>query len=199
MYQARAVADFAVPPQERGVRPARAVPYELQAIGEADAGSGKVKIHFVNTGNAAAVFQVRSGNDADGPWTYTVGAGDDLTERWSFRASHETACDLTVYGPNGFLRAFKGGLDSHSANVVVKTSYDPAGNALTLQIENQGGALANLRIVSAYGGEREVHFVAAGGSLDDPPPLVVRGEFGWAQVRLHSEGSVHAEFQTRIS
>jgi len=66
--------------------------------------------------------------------------------------------------------------------VVVKTSYDPAGNALTLQIENQGGALANLRIASAYGGEREVHFVAAGGTLTRRYAL--EGAFGWYDLTL---------------
>jgi len=98
----------------------------LQATADVDFSSGKVKIHFTNSGKVAVVFQVRSGNDGDGPWTYTVGAGDDLADRWNFRASHETAYDLTVYGPNGFMRAFKGGLTGHGkANVAVQTVYEP--------------------------------------------------------------------------
>src|SRR5262249_24394217 len=55
-----------MPHQESGVRPARAVPYELHVAGIADVVDGKVTIEFVNTGDAAAVFQVRSGSNADG-------------------------------------------------------------------------------------------------------------------------------------
>ena len=98
-----------VPAQEPGIRPARPLPYELQAVGEADIDSGKVKIHVANApGRRPRCFRSCSGSDGDGPWTYTVGAGDALEDRWNFRASHETSYDLTVYGPNGFMRAFKG-------------------------------------------------------------------------------------------
>src|SRR5262249_20268607 len=75
----------ALPPQEPGVRPARPVPYELHVVGRAEVAQGRVTIDFVNTGGAAAVFQVRSGSGVgagDGPWTYTVGAGDDIEETW---------------------------------------------------------------------------------------------------------------------
>ena len=59
----------ALPQQEPGTRPARALPYELQVDGQVSA-SG-VQLFFRNTGKAAAVFQVRSGNGQTGPWTST--------------------------------------------------------------------------------------------------------------------------------
>jgi phospholipase C len=63
----------ALPVQEPGIRPARAVPYELHVRAAADFSSGVVTIHFGNSGKVAAVYQVYSGNGAGGPWTYTVG------------------------------------------------------------------------------------------------------------------------------
>jgi len=51
-------------------------------------------------------LQVRSGNTADGPRTYTVEAGKSLSDTWSVDA--QGRYDLSVYGPNGFMRAFKG-------------------------------------------------------------------------------------------
>ena len=50
-------ADQAIPVQEPGLRPARAVPYRVQVRGEADFSDGTVKIHFGNFGTAAAVYQ----------------------------------------------------------------------------------------------------------------------------------------------
>ncbi|HVZ87217.1 MAG TPA: phospholipase C, phosphocholine-specific [Polyangia bacterium] len=185
-----------LPAQESGVRPARAVPYELHAHGEADIETGKVKVAFKNTGKAAAVFQVRSGSDADGPWTYTVGAGDELDDTWNFRASHETAYDLSVYGPNGFLRAFKGSLANHDkANVVTHVQYHPAENAVTLELHNLGARLNNLRIHNAYSHERTVHLVETGETL------AVRVEldhsFGWYDLTLEADSD--ASFRQQIA
>jgi phospholipase C len=173
----------AVPAQERGVRPARAVPYELHASADVDLSSGKVKIHFTNSGRAAAVFQVRSGNDGDGPWTYTVGAGDRLADSWNFQASHETAYDLTIYGPNGFMRAFKGGLTGHgSANIAVRAVYEPGRDAVTLEITNAGARLESLRIANAYTGAHTVQVLVPGETLT--PRFVLDGSFGWYDITL---------------
>jgi phospholipase C len=64
-----------LPSQERGTRPARALPYELHVSGRVEIASGAFRIEFANTGRAGACFQVRSGTSADGPRTYTVEAG----------------------------------------------------------------------------------------------------------------------------
>ena len=172
-----------VPGQEPGLRPARAVPYELQAVGEADLSDGTVTIRFANSGKAAAVFQVRSGNDGDGPWTYTVGSDAKLADTWAFGASHETAYDLTVYGPNGFMRAFKGGLTGHGlANLVVRTDYEPEHNAITLHVHNLGARLDKLHILNAYTGERTVNLVEPGETLTRRYSL--EGSFGWYDFTL---------------
>ena len=63
-----------LPVQERGTRPARALPYELHVHGEVEASQGGIEFSFRNTGKAGAVFHVRSGDGKSGPWTYTLGA-----------------------------------------------------------------------------------------------------------------------------
>ena len=63
------------------------------------------------TGTAAAVFHVRSGNPADPVRYYTVEPGKQLTGSWSAASSY----DLSVYGPNGFARYFKGNVSSGAA------------------------------------------------------------------------------------
>jgi phospholipase C len=79
-YHPEPPAQQSVPAQEPGTRPARAVPYELQATAVADVSSRSVQITFANAGKSAAVFQVRSGNDQRGPWTYTVGSKDAVAD-----------------------------------------------------------------------------------------------------------------------
>src|SRR5262249_57593508 len=59
------------PQQERGIRLARALPYALEAAGSVQS-DGSFRIDFLNTGDAPAVFQVRSGGNATTPPTYPL-------------------------------------------------------------------------------------------------------------------------------
>src|SRR5262249_24942466 len=102
--------DPSVPKQEHGVRQARALPYELQSHGLVHEADGSFQIHFHNTGRAAAVFQVRSGNTVHTPRTYTVGAHNQVADAWAIAATGASNYDLSVHGPNGFFRSFKGTL-----------------------------------------------------------------------------------------
>ena len=70
--------------RSRDSGPRAPVPYELHVVGETDVSDGSVKIYFGNTGRSAAVFQVRSGDGQNGPWTYTVGSGAYLSDTWTF-------------------------------------------------------------------------------------------------------------------
>jgi phospholipase C len=134
-------------------------------------------------GQAATVFQVRSGAGTAGPWTYTVGAHHDLTETWDFGASHETGYDLAVHGPNGFFRAFQGSLaDRGRANLAVQTIYEPAHNALVLEIHNAGARLEGLHLEDAYARDRTVHALAPGERL--VRRFALERSFGWYDVTL---------------
>lgn len=152
----------ALPKQEAGQRPARAVPYELHAAGALTAGHGKFQIEFSNTGKAAAVFQVRSGNIATGPWTYTVGPRKTLTGEWNLKQDNLTAYDLQVFGPNGFYRTFKG-QTAQNAGLSAGIDYDVAKGSVTLTVSNRGNATAGITIKDAYG-KKVVHHTVAGHS-----------------------------------
>jgi phospholipase C len=142
-----------VPKQEPGVRPARPVPYELEVLADVDGRGGVVSLHFGNTGDRAAVFQVRSRTADDGPWTYTVGPGAAVSDTLALGAKGQAAYDLSVYGPNGFFRAFKGRFGRHVAEVTVTPIYETDRNAIALAIENRGQSPAQVRVRDHYGGE----------------------------------------------
>src|SRR5215467_7995154 len=95
-----------VPAQEKGVRPARALPYEMDVRATVNASNHTVVLTYLNTGRATVVFHVRSGNAADPVRYYTVEPSKHLTGSWNGGSSY----DLSVYGPNGFARFFKGSI-----------------------------------------------------------------------------------------
>jgi len=170
--------DQDLPRQERGIRPARPVPYELNVKGEADFSAGSFKIQFENTGRAAAVFQVRSGNNQNGPWTYTVGAKTSLSDTWAIKGLGQTAYDLSVHGPNGFFRAFKGKVSGQgSANLEIGSSYDGDGDTMKLSIKNAGSASGKVSILDVYTGHSISQELAAGQSFSESWSL--EKLFGW--------------------
>ena len=117
-------AQQALPPQEQGTRPARAVPYELHVHGETNDSHATVELRFRNTGDAAAVlssFLVSA--TAKTPLAATR-SSPNHGSLGSIPASSGNVYDLSVLGPNGFLRTFAGSLVTRSANLSVRVSYE---------------------------------------------------------------------------
>jgi phospholipase C len=82
-------AIIGVPAQEKGIRPARALPYLLGVRASVHTSNSTVSLTFFNTGRAAAVFQVRSGNPADAVRFYTVEPGKNLSGTWNAGSSYD--------------------------------------------------------------------------------------------------------------
>jgi phospholipase C len=173
----------ALPVQESGQRPARALPYELHVSGEAHTSNTSVKLRFNNTGKAAAVFQVYSYNSQNGPWTYTVGAKDELSD--SFSSSGQPAYNLAVFGPNGFYRTFQGGFSNSNANLHVDTAYDDDRCGLTLEIRNLGSAPSKVTFTDAYSKKTAVHTVRPGENILEYWPL--EKSSGWYDITVGVE------------
>ena len=140
-----------VPKQEKGIRPARALPYQLDVQGAVNASNHTLTLTFVNTGKAAAVFQVRSTNAADLVRTYTVEPGKKLTGTWTVTSSY----NLSVYGPNGFVRYFKGSIGSSAAILDVQSIcvFEDFG-LIGWTITNVGSHNATVNVLDAYSGNR---------------------------------------------
>jgi phospholipase C len=140
-----------LPKQEHGVRPARAIAYTLHAHGALNESDGSFRIQFRNSGEAGAVFQMRSGNAADVPRTYTLEPDKQLTDSWSVASAAAATYDLSVHGPNGFFRGFKGAVSGRGrANIDVRASYDERDNQITLEIANRGSHGTKVTVSSAY-------------------------------------------------
>jgi phospholipase C len=139
-----------VPRQEIGIRPARALPYELNTYAAVDVSAGTVVLTFVNTGDAAVVFQVRSGNPNDLVRTYTVQQGEQLSDTWNVASTYS----LSVYGPNGFVRYFHGSLGSSAALLNIASSYKKQGSgSIVWSITNVATSPAEVTVLDAYTGK----------------------------------------------
>jgi len=137
--------------QERGVRPSRALPYELDVAATDHPTQPRVALRFRNGGAVGAVFHVYDRLRLDCiPRRYTVEAGKELDDEWSL--TNDGAYDLWVYGPNGFVREFVGRRSAdEAATPAIELRREPGRPVLELVARNPGRAAANLIVrANAY-------------------------------------------------
>ncbi|HKD96833.1 MAG TPA: phospholipase C, phosphocholine-specific, partial [Micromonosporaceae bacterium] len=131
-------ADPALPKQERGVRPARPLPYDLNVDGHIDGDT--LTVDFANPGGATGVFHVQSA--ALDPRSYTVEPGKRLSDGWESASGH----DVSVFGPNGFFRRFTG--IGRGPRVRVRT--DARQEQLVVEFENTTSTRFQLSVADRY-------------------------------------------------
>jgi phospholipase C len=101
-YHPTPPASGSVPIQEPGVRPSRRLAYRFHVA--FDAGAQNLNLGIANHGRLGVHLQARSLTVAGAPYSYTVGAGDEL----AVALANPGAYDLSLHGPNGFFRHFAG-------------------------------------------------------------------------------------------
>jgi phospholipase C len=172
--------------QEPGLRFARPVPYELHVDGSVDFTKGTFALTFGNTGKQAAVFQVRSGNILTGPWTYTVSPKKSLSDTWNLTADKVTGYDMSVYGPNGFFRAFKGSLTGKQTNLHVVPTYQPAAESISVAVTNTGAHTVEVTMTNVYNGDTVKQSLQPGKSFTQVWHL--KEAYGWYDVTVRVAG-----------
>jgi phospholipase C len=161
------------PRQEPGARPARALPYAFDA--SALLTPGGLELTIANTGAAGAGFALYPAEaEAGGPWFYAVEAGKTLSDRLPVGQAY----DLTLHGPNGFLRRFAGG----SGDRIDVRVHEP-GETLEVRLRNTGAAAITVRTANAYaaGAERTLA-LAPGAETLDAWPIAAAGH--WYDVSV---------------
>ncbi len=183
-----------LPRQERGVRPARAIPYTLHARGAVQPADGSFWIEMRNTGQAGAVFQVRSGNAAHVPRSYTVEPHKLLIDTWRIGAIGASEYDLSLYGPNGFFRGFKGTVSgSHRANLDIHAAYEEETGAIRLDISNRGSHNVRVGVVNGYR-SRGMNSVLGPGDTDSKS-WSLKATGGWYDLTITVENDPHFEYR----
>ncbi|MGM9383291.1 phosphocholine-specific phospholipase C [Streptomyces antibioticus] len=147
-----------LPRQEPGTRPTRPLKYAPYVDGSATeegGGPGRITLTFASGAEAGAVFLVTSGNRTDGPWHYTASAGRTVSDTWN-SAYSGGSYDLTVHGPNGFLRTFRG------TGTGPEVTARHVGDDVRLTFTHRGTGTAVLRLADGRSGRTTTVRVRSG-------------------------------------
>jgi phospholipase C len=171
----------AMPSQEPGAKPARPVPVQpnanLTGFGTAG-GAVTARLEFSNSGphvhkaSHFAVYNNLAGvpsladYPARFPGQHTIEAGDRSTARTApaGAAAGDTRYDITVIGPNRFLRRFTGDTATAGAHLSVRAEY----------IEGAVGAGPRLRLTLANLSHREATFTVTANAYHRDRPCTYR-------------------------
>jgi phospholipase C len=116
-----------MPHQEKGIRSACALPYELYADGGLAADKQTVEITLkagiliFKERSAGSPFQIYAPGiyqqQAVQTWNYAVEAAQEVKDKWKISDFENNRYHLQVYGPNGFFREFTGTQNDPQVNV----------------------------------------------------------------------------------
>lgn len=190
-------ASLYMPQQEKGVKPACALAYELYADGNLSADRKQYQIKFKagNTvfGNYAlgAPFHVYAYNKNVQVKSYTVTAGNELQDGWPLTTNGNY--DLHVYGPNGFYRAFTGNENDPRLKAQLKYEFEKGhSNVLTgnliLSLYNVGSAAFTVQIKdNAYHSPAQSTLIQ--GSSQEIITLNPGNSAGWYDITVSVDGN----------
>ena len=169
-----------MPQQEPGTRKSRPLSYLLMVDGHADV--DKFHIQFTNVGNVGAAFSVHDGVHLESaPRRYAVSAGDRLADNWRAE-SDMRAYDLTVHGPHGYLRHFRGDLANSGAEATI--IYIAGQEIVLLSLTNAGTQPVTVTVTERYTGIRQEIVVASGEEQQHEYHL--DSSFGWYDLSITS-------------
>ncbi|MDM9561512.1 MULTISPECIES: phosphocholine-specific phospholipase C [Bordetella] len=148
--------DPALPRQQAGTRPSRALPYELHTTARVDAQAGTVTLAFANSGQAGAVFHLYDKLHLNQiPRRYMVEAGKQLDDTLDVSADNGRY-HFWLLGPNGYHREFVGDLrDEATAALELQVCYrqcEPP--EVQARLYNRGAGAATFAVTAgAYRGD----------------------------------------------
>lgn len=182
-----------LPVQAWGIRPSRALPYELDVSGRTDKAGDAFKLDFVNAGKAGAVLQVYDRLHLDRiPRRYTIEAGKRLKDTWD-AGSDAGRYDLWLIGPNGFHRHFIGNVraapgEDH-AQPEVHVRRDPSHNALIVTMTNSGDRACTFVAEHLAYQEHAPQSVRVDGGHTAEWHAWLHREHGWYDIRVTVENA----------
>lgn len=194
--------DNALPAQETGTRQARALPYQpggnVDRLEFGTAGQIKVWLSMTNQGapaTRAAHFSVHpNAYRSTVPWQYTVDPGAAATDFFNIGTGNgDGTYDLTVAGPNRFLRHYAGDAKAAGRSCEATTRYadapDTGKPALWFTFANSSAAAVTFTVTAAnYRTDGPwTYRVPAGGSAEDYFNVVAISK-GWYDFTVTVSG-----------
>ncbi|OKS87506.1 phosphocholine-specific phospholipase C [Mucilaginibacter polytrichastri] len=212
-----------MPKQEKGIRAACALPYQLYADGKLSADKKAFEITFASKDTifgehtAGGPFNVYAPGkyihkddsqkfDNLRTWAYGVKPNDELSDQWPLHEFENANYHLRTYGPNGFFREFKGNAQDPAIETVFE--YQPSltsNKKLTGNVELKVKNLSKdtnytIEVVdNAYKtGKRKKLLVASGkDGAKTSFVLDLTKSFGWYDFSIKVDG--HNSFEKRYA
>lgn len=200
-----------LPQQEKGIRSACALPYELYVDRVIGQNNGQFGLNFkagktvFGKQAAGAPFRVYAVRPYQGEpmraWDYSVAAGDLLQDEWSVGDFDASQYHLRVYGPNGFYREFTGG--ATNPLLQIECQYESqrlrrnklTGN-LQLTVHNRDTKAHTLTLLdNSYKGKSQQVRLPAGAKTSVPVDL--NKQHGWYDLSVQVKG--HDGFEERFA
>jgi len=199
-----------MPGQEKGIKPACPLPYQLYADGKLSGDKKVFEIKFTASDKVFGKSALASPFNVYAPgkylqemdkqqlmgnvrtWAYAAVAGDTLTDAWPLNEFENASYHLRVYGPNGFFREFKGNAADPDIDVVCE--YQPgltdnkklSGN-IELALHNNSSALQTIEIADhAYKTNNHKKTLAAGAKSN--LALNLAASHGWYDFSVKVSG-----------
>jgi phospholipase C len=193
-----------MPSQEKGIRPACPLPYELYVNGkintaknafEINLKSGNVIFGKQSAGSPFALYAYGIKDEKVKVRNYAVKPGDMLTDMWNINDFENQNYHLIAYGPNGFLREYMGNPEDPNVTFTVDYQIDknkkPTGN-LSLRVKNLDKTKKIKVIVTdnAYKAKAQNKTLdnTADGSSEAELVLNLQKNFNWYDFNMKIEG-----------
>ncbi len=201
-----------LPKQEKGIRQACALPYELQADGILTADKKRFEItmqakrDIYGAKAAGAPFVVYAPGsfkknkvaDKAYSWNYAVAAGASVAEVWNIDDFENGLYHLRVYGPNGFYREFKGG--NYDPAIKALIQYNAQGPSILLAVQNTGPEKYTVEVEdNGYKTGNQTLVLDAAGTKGAEHVITINlaKTYGWYDVTLRVKGK--SIFQQRYA
>jgi phospholipase C len=208
-----------LPKQEKGIKPACALPYQLYADGKLNADKTAFALHFTASNEIFGKDAVGSPFNVYAPgkylqekdgkqvmddvrtWAYTAVAGDTLADEWPLHEFENSNYHLRVYGPNGFFREFKGNAADPTVDAVCEyqrslTDSKKLSGNIELKLKNTGKAQHIVEITDhGYKTNSRKRVVEAGHTSTLVLDLV--NSYGWYDFSVKVIG--HETFEKRYA
>ena len=194
-----------MPRQEKGLRPSRALPYELFVTDSRSADGATLTLRFearkdlFGARAAGGAFAVYSRGSEFSCRHYAVEPGESGEGTWRLADFEAGRYHLSVYGPNGFLREFRGG----PADPLLSVALQPprfGAQATEAEVKIQAGRPADGEQVflvrdHAYGNPEQHIRVVPGAAVTARIP--VKASHGWYDFSVVATGK--SQFERRFA
>lgn len=194
-----------MPKQEKGTRPANAVPYHFSV--DCRRRENQVQIQFNNSRDlfgdqtSGAAFMVFDTTSTAAPRNYVVAAGDQLIDQWNINETGQYL--LRVHGANGFFREFAGHKNEPELDVEChyetgNSKKDITGNLL-IKLHNRSNRTLDIEIIDrSYGARPISRRIAAGKTITLPYNLAESNQWYDCSVRLAGNNSFERRYAGHV-